>query len=192
MYGIDYWQKYYGGLDNYCKMPVHAAIAGEINNIFPVKEKVVLDVGGGPGVLCQQFLKQQAAMAINLDCSIDAYLYGMRHFPLVHHRCASVDSWILTRCLCSNDLVVSIQALEHIEESKIDTVVDNFSRLFHEKTFGLISVAAEDNDEDETHKTLKPWSWWKQKFSIHFDVMPCPKVELFERLRWRTLLIRKK
>lgn len=72
------------------------------------------------------------------------------------------------------DLCVTTSVLEHIEESKLETLMKEMARVckrgYHHITFEKTSI-----DIDITHKTFRPREWWLEKFK---QIVPDFPVEI--------------
>jgi 2-polyprenyl-3-methyl-5-hydroxy-6-metoxy-1,4-benzoquinol methylase len=196
----EYWLDAYGGINNYCSLPCHEQIAIEVINLFPhLKHKRIIDVGSGPGMIAAWLRAKTRADTTILDKSQYALLSAvtarwedMGELSSIH---ADISEPIFHDGLSIDvfDLVLCIQVLEHIEESKIDIAIENIWNLSKPGGQALISVAIESNDKDLDHKTLKPWEWWALRFGkAGFVVQLNPKFpQIFDRLGWQTFILMK-
>ena len=70
------------------------------------------------------------------------------------------------------DLVYGFDIMEHNMEQFTEQIIAECARVCTANAFFNIALlGTTDNIVDETHFTLKPRSWWVEKFSPHFEVM---------------------
>lgn len=64
------------------------------------------------------------------------------------------------------DVVVSTDVLEHIYENELDKVYSEMKRVLKQngKIFAVVAEKVEKSHVFNTHVTVHPLSWWKEKF----------------------------
>lgn len=158
-----YWQKYYGGVDAYLRMPIHQTIVNFLASHYPLACARVIDLGGGPGAHATLLRDLYGSEIVNIDASVHAQAYLQHKVQQINQDLT--EPWkILGWNRESVDVLYSIQALEHIEANKIDFVVQEIYSWLKPGGLCFISIAREDNIADETHACLEPKAWWYTEF----------------------------
>ena len=117
-----------------------------------VKDKFVVELGCGSGVLskcCKRY--------IGLDANKDAGNYCEGEFIV-----ADLTKPVIFKPPIEADLAISFDFFEHIEEDLVDVVLFNTNNML--KNGGEIFFVIDNFDELEEHITIKPVSWWQQRF----------------------------
>ena len=127
----------------------------------------VLEVGCAMGYLVGR-LRRKNIDAYGVDVS--GYAVGkaptdVRGFLTV----GSVDS--LPFADKAIDMVVCFSTLEHIPTEKLDAAIRELRRVAE---WGIVAITPGDDphfDEDITHRTKRPLSWWRKQFPKRFEVI---------------------
>ena len=69
--------------------------------------------------------------------------------------------------LANMDIISSFEVLEHLKENQIVSLFENINTHSHQNTRLIFSIALSDDiiDGVNLHQTVKPKSWWIEKFS---------------------------
>lgn len=157
-----WWDKTYGGIEQYLAMPLHQEIVSWLAAHYDVIDKSVLDVGGGPGLHAALLQEQYFAEVYNIDASQYAT-------SILSHRVKSFclditkppwDSLEVVAEAGAFDFLYSIQTLEHVHECDLDKVFWEMARWLRPGGYCFLSVATVDNTKDDTHVSLFPLRRW--------------------------------
>ena len=166
----------------YQDFPIHQV---KINHILSKKPGRVLDVGCAMGYLVSR-LRRAGVDAWGLD--ISQYALGqapddVKQF-LVH---GSADK--LPWGDNSFDMVVTFGTLEHLPSEILLKAISEIKRVANR---GIIAVTPGDDpcfDNDITHRTKQPLSWWKNQFPPEFDVRSDANEEWLNRKKLKVALL---
>lgn len=140
--------------------------------VFPVRDKVMLDLGCGYGSMVAGFVTW-GADAYGIDISDYAVQKG-RSIDYLKERLFQGSIHDLSRWGDDTfDFLYSNQVLEHLPEQYCDDLVKEMRRVLRKKGSCWISMvtSAEENglrgadDSDETHINIHSMDWWRKKFS---------------------------
>jgi len=129
----------------------------------------ILDIGCGHGVFVNDMSEKfKIPNVYGLDI---ASVRTGKHIQ--NHKINWIDSQAHDILLpdCSIEYITSFDCLEHVLEEDVETIVHEFYRVC---TVGLILKIAYEQavertlDNEFLHMTVKPESWWIQKFSEKF------------------------
>lgn len=186
LYGEQYFAKFDGGL-GYGDCPTWEDNAFLIKQTFgfdPEKGDIplsVIDLGCAFGYL-PRHLRRRGVEAFGTDISSYAIANAPEEIkPFVFQFDLSIGD-IRDRVKSQFDLVVCFETLEHIPEgNQLELFVTNIYNLIKPGGFALLSICVEENpehDDDDTHVTIKPRSWWRHRFEatglVHVTTLERP------------------
>jgi len=118
----------------------------------------VCDVGCAKGFLCKH-LRTKGIEAFGIDISE----YCVKEANVDYIKTLDItDSKIMFDNKYFN-IVSAFELLEHIPEDKLSFVLKEIMRVGKKFLFSVhASNSLNDNDNDKSHVTIKPISWWKQ------------------------------
>lgn len=163
---MTYDWKNYGSLEKFDKLNVHKDIADWLYLEYSLKDKRILDLGGGTGI--QLSYMDDSNYLLNIDSSLEAVLYGNEKHIDVDNMCLDISTQKIPVCRNFFDFVFSIQTLEHINEYSIDFVLSEINRVLRPGGHFFLSVAVQDNIEDKSHVNLRNRAWWLKKIEKYF------------------------
>jgi len=171
--GEKYWEK---GLSEKCSGYENASIDWWWNlrwlqcwnQIFPSRDKVVLDLGCGLGGFVAALLTAAGADAHGIDISEYAINKGHQLYEPITQR-TSVGSIHDLSMFPDNrvDYIYSMQVFEHLPEDLTDTMIAEMSRVL--KLGGQVWAALvlgngrSADDNDLSHINIHPREWWDEK-----------------------------
>ncbi|MHA1868730.1 MAG: methyltransferase [Candidatus Heimdallarchaeaceae archaeon] len=139
-------------------------------------KKSILDIGAGLGhygFVLQEFM----------DCNylgIEKSKWAVKNCP---YKDLDIRQMDITKGIAlpdSNyDLVLCLDILEHLEEEKLDFVLDALSRTGKYFIFSIPFLGDPNLMMDSTHKIFKPKKWWIEKLNKHFKIEDAPSNWLF-------------
>lgn len=153
--------------------------AWAISKIVKTNPKIsLLDVGSGRG----SFIKLASLFADTTAMDLENF----HNLPIRHINCdiANMEKFSqvvedIKKDVSYYDYVTCLDVLEHIEEAKIDGVLEALSRLGVHYLFA-ISNHSDVLDGVELHLTQKPLGWWKERLSKFYHILST-KTEYSER-----------
>lgn len=137
-------------------------IAQRIVELF--KPKSVLDYGCAKGFVVKH-LRERGIDARGVDLS--EYAISKADPSVKPFVSTDLD---LTRFKDDEfDLVVSFDVLEHISEADLPDLIAEFARIARRQYHAITCGPQSPNDRDVTHRTLKPFGWWRDLFDKWAD-----------------------
>ena len=164
LYNIDYFTSFNpergyraGG---YRDFPTHWRDANIVYNYCKEHDcKSVLDVGGARGYIDWR-LQNKGLKVCCMD--ISKHCYHTRVIDNYYLHDATDIPWKFKDK--EFDIVVSNSFLEHLHEYDIDNVLKEMTRVSKQGLHGIGFVPAKyPNMEDDTHFSLRPMTWWRDK-----------------------------
>lgn len=146
--------------EGYWDYPIHWFTAREIVSRSPDS---VLELGAARGYVLKRIE----------DCGIKVKGLDISKHCIDTRVIKDITQWDITEAPWpipdnSFDLCVSTAVLEHIPEHKLDVIIKEINRTCRRALHG---ISFEDDNFDKTHVTLKPHSWWRQKFPINHEIV---------------------
>lgn len=125
------------------------------------KNKKILDIGCGVGILVQQ-LKILGYDATGVDVNRDAISHSVT--PADCHLVETTANLNFENCYF--DLIISREVLEHIPADSIDACIREWDRISKGKMIHIIAVVERGKSAtcDPTHVNVKSENWWIEKF----------------------------
>jgi predicted SAM-dependent methyltransferase len=134
----------------------------KVEKILRCKPKSVLEVGCANGFIVEK-LNSLGIPAWGIDVS--KYAVENRAHPNV------IEGDVLDIPFkdCYFDFVYSSDMLEHVPEDQVKTAIDEMRRVANR---GLLEITYEKTpmDIDDTHVTMKPYEWWRDRVPKQFDL----------------------
>jgi len=134
----------------------------KVEKILRYKPKNVLDVGCAHGFIVKR-LNDLGVSAYGIDVS--KYAVDNK----AHQNVIEADILDIPFKDGYFDFVYSSDVFEHIHEDQVDDSIDEIVRVGKR---GLLDITYEKTpmDIDETHITMKPFEWWRERIPEQFDL----------------------
>jgi len=134
----------------------------KVEKILRYKPKSVLEVGCAHGFIVEK-LNSLGIPAWGIDVS--KYAVENR----AHHNVIEGDVLDIPFKDDYFDFVYSSDMLEHVPEDQVSTAIDEIARVGKR---GLLEITYDKTpmDIDDTHVTIKPCEWWRDRIPEQFDL----------------------
>lgn len=155
----EYFTRGTTGYKGYTDFPINLNKVEKILKYDPIN---VLDVGCAHGFIVKR-LNDAGVTAYGIDISRYA-VDNCAHNNVMHGDVLDLpykDGYF--------DFVYSSDMLEHIPEADVAIAIDEIARVGKR---GLLEITYEKTpmDIDDTHITMKPYSWWRERVPEQFDI----------------------
>jgi len=145
------------------------------NSVFPVRDKIILDLGCGYGSMVAGF-QTWGADAYGIDLSDYGIEKGKQLADYLEHRLFQGSIHDLSNWGDNTfDILYSNQVFEHLPEELTAKLCSEIARIMKPDGVAWFAfvVSAEENgvrgpdDPDETHINIHNWDWWNRHFSAN-------------------------
>lgn len=153
--------------EGYRDFPVHAITA---RHVLDRKPTSVLELGCARGYVLKRIQ----------DAGVPAHGLEISEHCQLTRVVDGVVTWDITRTpwpetVVPYDLCVSVAVLEHIPEDKLPAVFAEMARCTQR---GLHGVDVHDDDHfDQTHVTIRPIEWWRERMPPGHEVVDKEELE---------------
>lgn len=137
----------------------------------------VLDFGCGSGYAVRK-MRARRREWLGIELSESAYKQFL-HEPYFY--VGTLEQFPDNHC----DMVYSTEVFEHIPEDEVDEVICQLSRIVKRCAFLTISLRP-SSDNNSYHCTLKPRTWWEEKFASHGFIPDREVVQAFQEVTLKT------
>lgn len=141
-----------------------------IDNIKKHNVKTLVDIGTGRG----SFLKTLKDEVPNIE--LTSYdLSNYHNLSYVRHFDFNLVDFTSSLWLYNFDYLTCLDCLEHIEESKLQEIVNKFSKMCKYASISVANHPSKCQSGYELHLTQRDMDWWTNLLSQKFNIISSGK-----------------